>query len=152
MELFHFATTHGLDILGTLAITASLLFTAVELRHVEKAQRVSNLLTITAHHRKIWSLLFSTPSLSRVLNADVHLAGQPVTSEERIFVTFLIFHLNNSFQAESSKMFRPAAGLAADIAGFFALPIPKAVWMEVHQFQDSDFVRFVETARGKRDS
>lgn len=148
MELFHFATTHGLDVLGTVAITASLLFTAIELRHVEKAQRVTNLLTITAHHREIWSLLLSTPALVRVLNPDVNLARKPVTAEERVFVTFLIFHLNNSFQAETSKMFRAAAGLGSDIARFFALPIPGAVWEEARKFQDPEFVRFVEAARG----
>ena len=89
------------------------------------------------------------PSLARVLNPQVNLASYPVTPEERIFVTFLILHLHNSFQAERFKMFHAPAGIATDIAEFFRLPIPSGVWEEVKKFQDPDFVEFVEAARQK---
>ena len=41
-------------------------------------------------------------------------------------------------------------GLREDVANFFNLPIPNAVWQEMKIFQDSDFVRFVEEASGGR--
>ncbi len=147
MEIIHLATGHAFDLLGSVAIIASLLFTAVELQHVGKAQRVSNLLTITRHHREIWSELYRQPALKRVLNSKADLTKNPVTTEEELFVTFLILHLNSVFKANHAKMFEPATTLRRDIAGLFALPIPMAVWQKSRVLQDADFIAFVESAR-----
>lgn len=148
MEIIHLATGHAFDLLGSVAIIASLLFTAVELQHVGKAQRVSNLLTITRQHREIWSELFRQPTLKRVLDPQADLVTNPVTTEEELFVTFLILHLDAVFKADHAKMFEPATTLRRDIAGFFALPIPKAVWQKSRPLQDVDFVAYVESALG----
>ena len=146
MELIHLATGHAFDLLGSIAIIASLLFTAVELQHVGKAQRVSNLLAVTRQHREIWSELFRQPALKRVLDPQADVVANPVTVEENLFVSFLILHLDAVFKADRAKMFVPATTLRKDIDGFFALPIPKAVWKSSRAFQDADFVSFVEGA------
>lgn len=36
--------------------------------------------------------------------------------------------------------------LAADIHGFFSLPLPRLVWEQTKPFRNPNFVRFVETA------
>ena len=146
MEVIHIATGHAFELLGSIAIVASLLFTAVELRHVEKAQRVTNLLTITKHHREIWQLTLERPELNRVLQSSVNLTSYPITNEEALFVTFLINHLQASFHATKAKMFVSSQALARDIQWFFSLPIPASVWKSSKMFQDHQFASFVEEA------
>jgi hypothetical protein len=146
MEVIHIATGHAFEIIGALAIIASLLFTALELRHVQKAQAVTNLLTITKHHREIWSLVFDRPSLSRVLDPMVSVKSSPVTNDEALFVTFLILHLKSSYKAAGEGLFVTPEALTEDIRWFFSLPIPEAVWTQSKISQDDDFVSFVETA------
>ena len=143
MELIHFATEHA-DKLGWIAIIASLLFTAVEIKHANKAQRVSNLIAINRHHWEIWSQLFRYPELRRVLAPDVNLEKTPVTNDEILFVNSVILHLNTVRKAERSRMFIPAEGLNLDVRGFFSLPIPKAVWTKSRALQDRDLVVFVD--------
>lgn len=145
METVHLATGHVFETLGSIGIIASLLFAAVELHHVVKAQRVGNLFAITRQHREIWSELFRRPDLKRVIDPAADLAKQAVTTEESLFVTFLILHLDAVFKANHARMFVPTASLQKDIAWFFALPIPKTVWESAREMQDADFVAFVET-------
>jgi hypothetical protein len=146
MELIHFAGEHS-GIISSVAIIASLLFTAVELRHLERAQRITNLLTITKHHREIWSQLFTQPNLGRVLEPNVDLTRQPVSNKEALFVKFLILHLQAIFKATKQKMLVSPEALDTDIHSFFSLPIPKTIWERSRPMQDADFVQFVESAR-----
>jgi hypothetical protein len=48
-------------------------------------------------------------------------------------------------------MYFVETGLREDVASFFSLPIPGAVWEEMKIYQDSDFVRFVESAKRTHD-
>lgn len=145
MEIIHFAGGH-FDLISTVAIIASLLFTAVEFRHSAKAQRVTNLLTLTRHHREIWSQFYARPGLHRVLNPKADLKRKPVTNEEALFVTFLILHLQAYYQATREKMFIKSKAVDKDIHWIFSLPIPKSVWEKSKATQDEDFVAFVEGA------
>lgn len=146
MEIYHWIGGHGFDLLEGLGITASLLFATIALRREEKSRHTANLLAITAAHREIWSELFRRPDLKRVIAPQVDLAKKPVTEEESLFVTFLILHLNAVFKANRARMFVPAATLQKDIAMFFVLPIPQAVWKKSRSLQEADFVAFVEDA------
>ena len=128
-------------------ILGGLLFTAVNFRTDAQARRVSNLIAITQHQREIWTHLYTRPELARVLAKAVNLKSAPVTDAEELFVNFLILHLNTAYHAMRVGMFVKPEGLQRDIQMFFSLPIPKAVWETIKQFQDEDFVRFVETNR-----
>jgi len=128
-------------------ILGGLLFTAVNFRTDAQARRVSNLIAITQHQREIWTHLYTHPELARVLAKAVNLKSAPVTDAEELFVNFLILHLNTAYHAMQTGMFIKPEGLQRDIQMFFSLPIPKAVWKTTKQFQDEDFVWFVETNR-----
>jgi len=144
MEIVHLATGYVGQTVGLIALIATVLFAAIEVRHLVKSQRVANIHAIKSEHREIWSVYLQHPSLARVLNPKADLAKNPVTTEESIFVKFLILHTYASFKAEAEGMFVPPEQLAKDIRSFFPLPIPKAVWNELRQFQDADFLRFME--------
>jgi hypothetical protein len=146
MEIYHWIGGHGFALVEGVGIIASLIFATIALRREERSRHIGNLLAVTAAHREIWSELFRRPDLKRILNPSVDVVLEPVTAEESLFVTFLILHLDAVFKANRARMFVPAATLRQDIAGFFSLPIPKAVWQEARALQDTDFVSFVENA------
>jgi hypothetical protein len=112
-----------------------------------RARRVANLLAITANHREIWKEYLDNPNLSRVRSSVVDTAKQPVTDAEQVFVALVILHTNSVFYANKDQLIIEYEGLRRDIAEFFALPIPKAVWAKAKLLQNRDFVAFVESCR-----
>ena len=46
---------------------------------------------------------------------------------------------------KSDLTFNPE-GVERDIQAFFSLPVPKEVWNKFKEFQNADFVKFVESA------
>ena len=145
--LLHWVKEHGFDLLGSVGIIASLGFTAFSVRKDESSRRIGNLLTLTAAHRDIWTQLFTRPELGRILEAIPDLTQKPVTNEEALFVTFLVLHLNATWQAMEEGVFRTRQAVARDIRWFFARPIPKSVWEKSKAFQDVEFAHFVEECR-----
>jgi hypothetical protein len=147
VEFIHLIATHSFDLFTSVAIVGSLLFAGLELRHVQKTQRVTNLLEITKQHRQIWSEPIKRPELLRILQADVDLEIRPLITSEALFATFLINHLNVSFQARKEKMYASEDAVHKDIKWIFSLPIPKAVWEKLREFQDPEFLKYVEANR-----
>lgn len=145
--LLHWIKEHGFDLMGVLGIVASLGFTAFSFKKDESSRRIGNLLALTAAHRDIWSQLFTRPELARILEPEVDLVRKPVTNEEALFVTFLLLHLNATWQAMEEGVFRTRQAVARDIRWFFSRPIPKSVWEKSKAFQDPKFARFVEECR-----
>ena len=146
MEEWIFA--HWLDVLNATGVVGGLLFTAFSLREETKTRRVGNLLTLTANHREVWSTLFRYPALYRVLDSRVDLLKQPATREEELLVNLVIKHLCAVFDAMRDGLFVRPEGMRRDVAWFFSLPIPQAVWQKFAPLQDEDFVAFVEKCRG----
>lgn len=132
------------DLLQTVGIVGSLLFTAYTVRRDEKARKVGNLIAIKQEHREIWKDLYDNPELTRVLEKRVDLDKKPISDAESLFVRSLILHLSTVFRAMRENMFVPLEGLGGDIREFFSLPIPREVWKKYRRFQNGDFVRFVE--------
>ena len=135
------------NLFSAIGIIAGLWFTAFSLRSETKTRRVANLLTITANHREIWKEFLNNPKLARVRDAAADTAKQPVTDAERVFVTLVILHINSVYYAMSDQLVVKYEGLRRDIAQFFSLPIPKAVWEKTKQFQNDALVRFIEECR-----
>jgi hypothetical protein len=108
------------------------------------------LLAITANHREIWKEFLDNPKLARVHDALADTTKQPVTDAEQVFVALVILHTNGVFYANKDRLVIEYEGLRRDIAQFFSLPIPKAVWAKAKLLQNSDFVAFVESCREEK--
>ena len=147
MGFLNWVRANWFDLLQSVGIIGSLLFTAISLRIDAKVRRVGNLFEVTKQHREIWTALYSRPDLKRVVDASADPSGHSVTDEEELFVNLLILHLASNYQAAKAGMFMLPAELTADIAAFFSLPIPHAVWDKMKSFQDREFVAFVEGYR-----
>ena len=137
-------TENWFNILSSVGIIGSLLFTAVSLRSETKTRRIANLLTLTQSHRELWSEVFRDSDLARVLDASADLSKQPMTGDEAMFVNMVIQHLSSAYEAVKSGLVIKPEGLKQDIKMFFSLPIPRAMWEELKILQNDDFVRFVE--------
>jgi len=131
-------------LLQTGGIIASILFTAITIRSDRRSRKASTLLQITQYHREIWSRLFDKPELKRIVDINPDLDKNPVTSEERLFVTLVIHHVNSVIQAIKAGSLPEIEGLERDITGLFALPIPVIVWSDVKKFQNKQFVNFID--------
>lgn len=139
---------HGMDLLSAIGVVGSLLFTAFSLREETKTRRVGNLLTLTQNHREVWSILFRYPALYRVLDSRVDLLKQPATREELIFINLVVKHLSAVFEAMRDGLLVRPEGMRRDVAWFFSLPLPAALWEKLRPTQDQDFIEFVEKCRG----
>lgn len=146
MEIFQSVAHNPSELLQNLGIISSLLFTAYATLREEHARRIGNYIAIKEQHAEIWRQVYDRPALSRVLRRDSENAGSPISIEEEVFVKSLILHLGTVHRASKAGMFAKIEGLEKDIAGFFALPIPRAIWEKFKPLQDKEFVKFVESS------
>lgn len=138
---------HGSDLLQSTSVV-SLLLAAYTIHKETRERRIGNLFTITGAHRELWKTLYEKPELRSVLADSSKGEDLAPTFEEQLFVHLLILHLAAAFRARSYGMYFQEHGLAADIQRFFSRPIPRAVWKQSQQFQEPDFVEFVEGVMG----
>ena len=151
MDFVHWLGEHFASILNAAGVVGGLLFTGFALRGEAKARRLANFLTLTEHHRDLWTRVHERPELARVLSEDPELTAHPITEEEDLFVNLLVIHLNSTFLAiREGALVRPDH-LQEAVRWLYTRPIPRAVWERTKQFQDRKFVAFVESSlhRGK---
>jgi hypothetical protein len=146
MRFYQWIGQNWLQLVQTGALAGGLLFTGMAILLDARARRVGNLIQLTQQHRDLWERLYVQPNLARILDPSANPDPTKVTAEEETFVIFLILHLSNTYYATRSGFFQKLRGLRKDIAGFFALPIPRAVWKKVRDLQDESFIKFVESS------
>lgn len=144
MGLFAWIAQHS-DLLQNLGIISGFLFTAHSIRSESKDRKIGNIMAMVQNHHSIWKQLYENPELSRVIDANADLSSEPITTQERIFITSVILHMDAIHRAIRARMFVRIEGMRKDINGLFSLPIPKQVWGMVKPLQDRDFVAFVES-------
>ena len=118
---------HWFTLLQSIGIIAGLLFNALALRADTKSRRATNLITVTAHHREIWSRFAGDPELSRVLELNADLEATPLTQAEELFTRDLILHLNSAYHAMRDGLLMELEGLPRDVRWFCSLPIPSSL-------------------------
>ncbi len=138
---------HTFDLVSAAGIIAGLGFTAASFREDTRSRRLANLIKLTQQHRDIWEETQSNPRLVRVIDSKADLYTKPISVEESQFVVLVILHLHCWYRAIQEGEVESLDGLSKDVREFFALPIPGRVWNEKKEFQDRDFVQFVESVR-----
>lgn len=139
---------HWFDLLQTTRIVVGLFATVHTIRANTRERKIDNLFAITSAHRDLWTQFYQRKELQRVTSMFVDLESQPITIAERRFVIDLILHLRASYRARRFGLEFNQNMLAADIRQFFNRPIPRAVWEMVRQYQERDFVQFLEANIG----
>jgi hypothetical protein len=144
LSVLHSTAKHRDNPIG--AIGDGLFFTGLSFRDNFQARQVATLIDLTSSHRDIWENLFTHTELTRIAKREVDLVREPITEHERLIVRLLILHLNAAYHAAKISNVVRLEGIHTDIQQFFAAPIPTAIWAELREFQNHDFVRFVEQA------
>lgn len=147
MEGLRWIAENWFTALSAVGIVGGLFFTAASLRSETKTRRIANQLTMTANHRDVWKELFEHRELARVVDPKAEVARQSPTPVEQAFVIMVILHLSSVYEALKDELVIRQHGLRRDVAAFFSLPIPKAVWEKTKLLQNEDFVAFVEKSR-----
>lgn len=144
------AFEHVFDILSVVGVVAGLFFTAYTIREDTKARKISNLLAMTASHRDVWQEYLLHSELWRITDPKADISKAPIRPDEEVFVNRVILHLSSIHEALKEELIVKQEGLRRDAQGFFALPIPLAVWEKSKIVQNKDFVAFVEECRRGR--
>jgi len=132
------------NLVSVVGIIGGLGFTAVSLHSETKTRRIANLLTITANYRDVWKEFFHVPELIRVVEPSADVVKKPVTPAEEFCVNMIISHTSSVYEALKNGLMINQEGLRRDVGAFFSLPVPQATWKQTKQFQNVDFVEFVE--------
>lgn len=148
MEALLGTIEYTLPFLESVGIIGGLFFTGWSLWIDTRVRRIQNLLTLTAHHREIWSEVYKNPKLKRVVDPKTDLKRQSISIQERLFTRSLFLHLSTAYEASKTEMFAMPRNLQRDIRNFLKFPIPMQVWKQTREIQDRDFAEFVEDQIG----
>ncbi len=135
---------HALQLIQSLGILGSLMFAGIALRNTGRAQRMANRFHLAEQQRKIWGEQANQKELRRVLRPDADLSEEPMTEDERRFLTSAILHLGTTFEARRTKTVDPIEGLDRDAAWLLSLPLPRARWSEMKDVQNRSFVEYAD--------
>jgi hypothetical protein len=105
---------------------------------------VGDLLTLTQQHRELWSEIHRRPELARIMDPDADLLAQPLTVAEERMVNLIFVHFQTGWELARAGTFNTPENMAADVRGFFTLPLPRAVWHASRATRDPAFVRFID--------
>lgn len=144
--MVNWLATNWFDLLSSVGIIASLMFTAFALHSETKTRRIANLLSITANHRDVWKEFLHSPDLARVIDPKADVVKEPVTPVEEQFVGLVIAHVNSVYYASHDSLVIKWEGGRLDIAQFLSLPVPKAVWSKTKLLQNQDFAAYIESS------
>jgi len=143
-------SVHWFQLVQSIGITFGLLFTGYQVLQANRSRQASHMLSITQAHRDIWKLFYDHRELARVWKESVDLAEDPITEEEKLFVTLVILHLNCVLELSARRMIVPIEGLDIDVYDFFGLPIPQKVWNHISHMQNERLIQLVESAISRR--
>jgi hypothetical protein len=137
--------TNWFSLVQTVGIMAGLMFTAVAARQNAKEKEIKNILALEQQHRALWEDARKREDLKRVFDETAKL-DTPITTAESTFLNMALVHFQTGWQMSLAGSVHSPETLAADIRGFFSLPLPHAVWEKTKQFKNPKFVRFVTRA------
>lgn len=145
MDFSQWLDNHGFDLIEAIGIIASLVISAASFRRSHQSRRISNLISLSQAHREIWKEFVASGSqLARIQDSQVDLTKEPLTAAEETFVMAVIQHLAVVFRSTKIDLTVKPEQLERDVLQFFQFPIPRDVWEKSKEYQDSDFVEFVQ--------
>jgi hypothetical protein len=137
------------NLIQTAGIMGSLLLTAAAAIREARAREIENLLTIGEHHRELWSGAYQRPELERIFQTNVEVIATPPKVAEEEFLNLVMVQYQITWCIAKTGGLVTLKELAADMRGFFSLPLPHAVWEKSKVHRNPQFVQFVERALGR---
>ena len=132
------------NIIQTAGIIGSLAMAASASNREAKAKEIENILTLSEHHRNLWTVVTQRPELERIFQSDVDVLKSPATVVENVFLNEIIVQFLTGWRVAAAGGVTTLGELAADVRAFFSLPLPRAVWEKTKNSRNQQFARFVE--------
>lgn len=134
------------SVVQSTGIIGSILLTALMLRRDRRGRRISDLLTLSQHHRDLWSEMHRRPELARIVRTEVDLVGNPITTAEEEYLMLVFTHFDTGWKIARQGSLVTLSNMAIDAGSFFTLPLPAHVWAHIRHLRDPRFVKFVDDA------
>jgi hypothetical protein len=132
------------NVMQTTGIMGSLWLTVMAARREAKVKKIENLLTLSEHHRALWSDVSQRRELARIFQNNEDALSSSLTLAEEEFINLAIVHFQTGWRVAKNGGLTSLKELGADVRGFFSLPLPRAVWEKTRKSRNQKFVRFVE--------
>ncbi|HAB19275.1 MAG TPA: hypothetical protein PLX89_07195 [Verrucomicrobiota bacterium] len=146
-----FLESNWFNVVQSVGIVASLVFTAITIRRDSKSHRMTALLALEEQHRELWSELHRRPELGRILSAEVDLVANPITTAEKEFLNTVFVHFCIGWRLAKEHKVLSVEDLRRDLWDFVLKPIPSQVWHETKNTRERAFVRFAAEALANGD-
>ncbi len=132
--------------IGAAGIIGSLWVSTITIREDCKWRQITNLLALDERHRLLLSEVKQRPELKRILSQNVDFLAEPLTPEEDLSMWQIVQQYETGWRVEKLLNRGELKMLSLDVAAFFSLPLPRAVWEKTKQYRNPKFVKFVMQA------
>lgn len=132
------------SLVQSVGIVAGLCFTAWALWRDGRDRRLGHRLGLAEQHRELWAEAHRRPDLARLFHGEADLLARPVTTAESEFLEVVFHHFHLTWELSRQEGLFTESALHLDVAAFFALPVPHAVWRQTRARRDPDFVAYVD--------
>jgi hypothetical protein len=134
------------NLIQTLGILGSIWLTIASLRRETRARKLGDYLTLAGQHRELWSEAHRRPDLARIFQSELDLVAKPISVAEEEFLRLVIVHFSSGWLLARDDFVISLEVIAADVRGFFSLPLPRAIFERARESTDPAFVAFVDQA------
>lgn len=134
---------HWFDVLQTIFMIAGFWFTARSFHMDNRSRFLRHLMDINEQNQDIKRTAFENGELERVFR-DCDNCIVTVTAQERFYVRRIMNHIYIVYMTMKLSNLGSFSGIDKDIKNFFSHAIPKKVWTEEKQYQEQEFVDFVD--------
>ena len=120
------------------------MMTAAAAHREAKAREIENILTLSDHHRNLWSEIAEKPELQRIFQTNVDVLKKPATVIEEVFLNEAAAHFLTGWRISKAGGITTLKELAIDAKWFFSLPLPRAIWEKTKKNRNRRFVTFID--------
>ena len=135
------------NLIQNVGVIGGLLLGAFEARRAWMAMDDESLRAIANERAQLEKTEMQLP---RVLLADLNLVAIPPTAEEAKFLNNQIVLYLRTWRLAKRGGPITLEELALDAKGYFAYPLPRAIWEQTKENRNPEFVRFIEEALDDR--
>ena len=138
---------HLFDIIQTIFLVLGFYLAAKSYQDDDRSRQVGHLLQLGESYRKIKETLIEKPELASIFNTKKD--ASKITTIERNYIQQVIMQMYSVYIATKLGQFDSFEGIENDIRRFLNFPLQAAVWEEIKEFHDREFVEYIESLQSK---
>jgi len=133
---------HLFDIIQTIFLVLGFGLAAKSYQDDDRSRQVGHLIQLGDSYQKIINTLIEKPQLNGIFSKGKD--PSKITTVERNYIQQVIMQMYLVYTATKLGQFDYFEGIENDIKKFLNFPLQAAVWEEIKQFHDKEFVEYIE--------